>query len=324
MDDTLLFKYFNDLATPEEVSRIEEWLKSDETHREEFDAAHMLFNMTVMQQVRETVNQGRTADAVRKPRPAPARRPLRTGLRIGMAAALAVCVAAAGILFGRREMLRQVTAMTQSVEVPAGRSLSIVLPDGTDICLNGGTRIEYPPVFAGRERRVKLSGEGLFSVVHDASRPFIVETFASEIEVLGTTFNVFTDEEHSRFSTTLAEGKVKVTLLEGGDQIILRPDEMAVLENGHLTKRPMKADDAICWTDGYINVSNVAFEELMSRFERTFDVDILISRPTMPVIGYVSGKIRISEGVEFALRILQRASDFEYETDWTTRTVIIR
>lgn len=101
------------------------------------------------------------------------------------------------------------------------------------------SRLEYPPVFAGKERRVKLSGEGLFNVVHDASHPFIVEAFASEIEVLGTTFNVFTDEEHSRFSTTLAEGKVRVTLMESGDQLTLRPDEMAIFENGSSGGHPV-------------------------------------------------------------------------------------
>ena len=319
MDDNLLCKYFNNQATAEEIEQIEQWLAGDPSRLEEFEAAHMMFNLMALEKVRSVV-----AAEEDTRRPGFFRRTAGAVLRTGIAAALAVAFGLAGLHFGRKEMLDDITAMVQSVTVPAGDRASLMLPDGTNVFLNGGSRIEYPPVFAGKERRVKLSGEGLFNVVHDASHPFIVETFASEIEVLGTTFNVFTDEEHSRFSTTLAEGKVRVTLMESGDQLTLRPDEMAIFENGQFLKRPADAGNALCWTEGYINVSNVSFGELMSRFERAFDVDILISRPTMPRIGYVSGKIRVSEGVEFALRLLQGASDFQYEIDPATHTIIIK
>ena len=336
MDDILLCKYFNNQATAEEIEQIEQWIKSDESHCKEFEAAHTMFNMMVLQQIRRTAAEAKPAAAqeVRKPAAAAAAEPaprkgmlrqtMRAAMRLGMALLFAAVIGVAGTFFGRRSALNDICAKVQSVEVPAGKCVAITLPDGTSVYLNGGSRIEYPPVFAADCRRVKLSGEALFGVVHDAAHPFIVETFASEVEVLGTTFNVYTDEEHSRFSTTLAEGKVKVTLLDGGDQIILRPDEMALLENGRLMKRTVKADDIICWTEGYINISNVSFDELMSRFERAFDVDILISRPTMPSIGYVSGKIRISEGIGFAMRLLQSASDFDFEIDTATNTVIIK
>lgn len=332
MDDVLLCKYFNNQATVEEIEEIERWLKSDESHQEEFAAAHMMYNMMIMQQIRDTVAESEQTSAantapVSAPKPerqGRLRRTMRMVLRIGAAAVLLLCVGTACLYFGRREMLNDINAMVQSIEVPAGERVAVTLSDGTEVYLNGGSRIDYPPVFAGRERRVKVSGEALFTVTHDREHPFIVETFASEVEVLGTVFNVYTDEEHSRFSTALAEGKVKVTLLEGGDQLILRPDEMAVFENGHLLKRGINADDALCWTEGYINIGNVSFEELMSRFERAYDVDIIISRQTMPRIGYVSGKIRISEGIAFALRILQSAGDFEFDIDTATKTVIIK
>lgn len=324
MDDILLCKYFNNQATADEIGQIEHWLESDEAHREEFDAMHMVFNMMLMREIRATATDRERAGAERLARPGTGRRTLRKALRFGAAAVLAACIGTAGLHLGRIHTLEDIGRMTQSMEVPAGKQVSVTLPDGTGVCLNGGSRIEYPPVFTAGERRVKISGEGLFSVAHDAARPFIVETFASEVEALGTVFNVYADGEHSRFSTTLAEGKVRIRLLEGGDPVILRPDEMAVLENGRLVKRAVRAEDAFCWTDGYINVSNVSFEELMSRFEQAFGVDIFIARPTMPGIGYVSGKIRVSEGVEFALRLLQKASDFEFEIDRATNTVVIK
>lgn len=53
---------------------------------------------------------------------------------------------------------------------------------------------------------MKLSGEAVFDVEHDEDRPFVVETFASDIRVLGTKFNVIADERHQRFSTALLPG----------------------------------------------------------------------------------------------------------------------
>ena len=327
MDDILLCKYFNNQASVEEIEQIEQWLKSDEAHCREFEAAHLMFTTMIMRQISETAaSEERPAAPAAPARREVVRRTMRWAVRAVAVAAVVVCACISGVYFGRNAMLGEINSRMQSIEVPAGERVSVTLPDGTSVFLNGGSRMEYPPVFARDKRRVKISGEALFRVMHDESHPFVVETFASEIEVLGTTFNVFTDEEHSRFSTALAEGRVRVSLLcgDGHETMVLRPDEMALFENGHLVKRRINADDAMCWTEGYINVSNVAFDELMRRFERAFDVNILISRPTMPVIGYVSGKIRTSEGIDFALRILQRASDFKFEIDTATNTVIIK
>ena len=70
--------------------------------------------------------------------------------------------------------------------------------------------LEYPVVF-GKTRSVKLSGEALFDVAPDRKHPFIVQTFASDIRVLGTKFNVLADAERGEFTTTLIEGQVQVT-----------------------------------------------------------------------------------------------------------------
>ena len=61
----------------------------------------------------------------------------------------------------------------------------------------------------------------------------------------------------------------------------------------------------------------------MKRFENTFGVRIEIKRSDIPVIGYKSGKIRVSEGIDFALKILQEACDFRYEKNSETGVITI-
>lgn len=48
MTDEILFRYFSDNATPEEVRQIEDWLDADASRQQEFDEAHALFAAMVL------------------------------------------------------------------------------------------------------------------------------------------------------------------------------------------------------------------------------------------------------------------------------------
>ncbi len=321
MKDVILYRYFSNEATSEEVQQIEEWLKADPAHQQEFDAAHMLFNVMTLRQPRA---EGLAAR--KKPVGGLLRRLGRVALRSAAMVALLIGAGYMGARLMRGNMNDKMAARTNVLEVPAGQRISVTLEDGTVVWLNGGTRLEYPLLFAEEVRRVKLSGEALFDVEHNADHPFVVETFASEIEVLGTKFNVYADEKAGCFSTTLAEGRIRATNLmsEDREQVTLNPNEMVRLVDGRLVSIKTEARDAICWTEGYINIGHVAFDELMRRFENAYDVKIVIARESLPVVGYASGKIRVAEGIDFALQLLQQACDFTYEEDPETHTITIR
>ena len=108
--------------------------------------------------------------------------------------------------------------------------------------------------FQHTEREVTIASVGKHIHLHDAD-PFVVDTFASEIEVLGTTFNVYADEENGRFTTTLAEGRIRAKNLVGNRhaQVVLNPHELVRLINGHLVPSPLADLYAVCCTPGYIN-----------------------------------------------------------------------
>ena len=204
--------------------------------------------------------------------------------------------------------------------------MQMALADGTLVHLNAGTTLEYPVVFSHKDRRVKLTGEALFEVAHDAKHPFIVETFATDLQVLGTKFNVLADPDNELFSTTLIEGKVKVSNRnDPAESIIMQPNDMVVLENGRLYKERVSDFADLCWTEGLIHLKKMPFEELMAIFERAFDVRIKIERETMPQINVMNGEIRISDGVDYALHVLQLvSSEFTYTRDEKTNVIVIR
>lgn len=117
------------------------------------------------------------------------------------------------------------------VAAPEGQRINLTLQDGTNVWLNSGAEIEYPSLFAGNSRQVRLSGEALFDVSRDTRRPFVVETFACKVEVLGTRFNVNADERHDVFSTALMRGSVRVSsLADPQQQVVLQTPRKSAVE----------------------------------------------------------------------------------------------
>lgn len=146
------------------------------------------------------------------------------------AAVMAGVVCGSWFMGGRRTESRLVAAAQPvSVSTPLGVKSDVVLPDGSRVRLNGGTRIVYPALF-GDERRVEVDGEAYFEVEHDARRPFVVVTGQVVSTVLGTTFNVHAYSEDENYQITLATGSL---LVDGGPEsrsVRLRPGEQGFFE----------------------------------------------------------------------------------------------
>jgi transmembrane sensor len=106
---------------------------------------------------------------------------------------------------------RPTTALYNTLTTPPGGVYQLILPDGSKVWLNSESSIKYPVFFAGKERKVEISGEAYFEVLKDASKPFKVKINGSvEVEVLGTSFNINSYEDEPTIRTTLLEGSVSV------------------------------------------------------------------------------------------------------------------
>lgn len=316
MNPRLLSKYQENAATEAEMEQVLDWLDADPANRREMDRMDTVYAASVVH-----------GNGV-LPRPE-AEKPRRGVLRrIAGHTAAAAAVAAVGFGLSQAILSHRIDEWSQrttSVEVPAGHYITMKLEDGTDVWLNAGTRLEYPLIFADGERRVKVEGEAMFDVEHDPAHPFVVETFACEVEVLGTRFDVVADKQAGLFSTALLRGSVKVTnRLSPREQVVLRPDEEVRLVGGHLSVERIDDPDEYLWTEGKISIKGLAFDELMRKFERSFGVRIVIERPQMPAVNYNHGKIRISDGIDSALRLLQKAGDFTYTRNEEDGTIVIR
>lgn len=314
--DALLFRFFAGQTTNEETDRISAWLSAEpEEHQERLNRAHDLFVLSVMSE------PASGADGSRRWR----MRMLHGGVWRRMAAvAAAVVVALVGSYFHYDRRIGRLTGQATTIEAPAGQHVRIALSDGTTVELNALSRLTYPAVFAPRERRVRLEGEAQFDVRHDAGHPFVVETFACDVEVRGTKFNVLADEASRTFSTALFEGRVAVRNRMNGEELAMEPRTVAELRDGHLYLGPLTDSDDYLWTEGIVSFGGDSFGEVAAKLEKYYGVRIEIERATLPEIRYQRLKVRLSEGVDHALRVLQRASDFTYAYDEASNRIVIR
>lgn len=100
--------------------------------------------------------------------------------------------------------LRSEGYLPQTYETATGQIRNVVLPDGSVVGLNTQTELEW--VGSPSDRRVRLiRGEAYFQVVHDPSRPFRILLAHSQVQVLGTRFDVY----------QMADGDVRVSVISG-------------------------------------------------------------------------------------------------------------
>lgn len=315
IDRNLLFRFFSREATAEETDALTLWLNEDPSNQEEFNKAYELFVISQVMACADVSKEDVAEPSSRK----------RFG-RISVAAAiLAAMIAGMAVndFFFTKPAIDKIENTFLVSEAQPGQRTSVTLSDGTVVDLNSGSRIEYPAIFHKGERRVRLEGEAMFDVSADAEHPFIVETFAYDVKALGTKFDVIADSGEKEFSTALLDGKVSISDKSSKTLLTLRPNMMASMHDGRLICSSLSNTDAYLWTGGVISAAGVPFDQLMRRFERCYGVNVDIASASLPEIRYVYFKVRISDGIDHALRLLQDGSDFRYRYDEETNTYII-
>ncbi len=213
------------------------------------------------------------------------------------------------------------------------RSRSL-LPDGTTVWLNAGSKLHYENDFNGSSREVRLEGEAFFDVVKQVDRPFIVHTSGIDIRVLGTAFNVKSYPEDKTVETTLYRGLVQVSRQEdiAKKPIQLKPNEKLILPK-QAAKEEVKLSEAktplakqtpasfiithidstkkeserfeTAWLYSRLEFRGDSFEELAHKLERWYNVTIVFADEKVKYLNF-NGSFE-KENVDQAFKALQAA-----------------
>lgn len=212
----------------------------------------------------------------------------------------------------------------QEISTPAGQRVFVRLPDSTTIWLNARTTLRYPVTFTEAERRVELDGEAFFDVKEDTNTPFVVSTENYEVQVTGTSFNIYAYKDRNEFSTSLTEGSVQVIDRKNGSQSMqLNPNERAELVNGRLAKTNFHNMDFLLWKDGIYAFDDLPFSEIVKKLELYYDISIIVNNNSIRNYKF-SGKFRQRDGVERALQTLQKIHRFSFTKDDERNIITIK
>jgi transmembrane sensor len=167
----------------------------------------------------------------------------------------------------------------------ASEQRQIRLSDGSQVTLNPGSQLRVDSMSADWRVVYLQSGEALFDVHPDSSRPFIVVTDQGAVRVLGTEFSVRTDS--ADMLVTVVEGKVAVAdpssvLLAGkafSSHTTLVADQQLSIAQLLQGQPPHKVDARALtdWRDGKLVYNGVALAQVAKDLSRYFGGEIQIS-----------------------------------------------
>ena len=191
----------------------------------------------------------------------------------------------------------QQAVSSNEISTHNGSRTKTLLPDGSTVWLNAGSKLDYSKDFGLSLREVNLVGEGFFDVIKNPEKPFIVHTNSVDIKVTGTAFNVRSYPNDKTTETSLIRGSVEVTLKKRpGEKWVLKPNEKLVLLNNDATyinelsekkeivKIPLIAKKEltyqegdpvaveVAWTKNKLSFEDETFEEVARKMERWYDV----------------------------------------------------
>jgi transmembrane sensor len=162
-----------------------------------------------------------------------------------------------------------------------GQRKEFTLPDGTRVWLNADTKLSYHKQFNKQIREVNLVGEAYFSVVKDASRPFVVKTYKLSIKVLGTVFNVKSYPGENTIETTLITGLVSIQ--KNSDKssvkeapILVKPKQKATFTVGadKMLIESVNIDKTTSWRSGKLVLDNESLDGVIAKLQRWYGLKI--------------------------------------------------
>jgi len=220
-----------------------------------------------------------------------------------------------------------------TLSTPRGGQYQVTLPDGTRVWLNSMSSIQYPTVFKGNERRVKISGEAYLEVTkkfidgneRKGRLPFLVSVSShadqdsSSIEVLGTRFNVMAYGDESELRTTLLEGSIKFHHAENSCLLIPGQQSQLSKDGGIRVQKEADLEQAVAWKNGYFQFKDADIKSVMRQLSRWYDIDV-VYEPGVPERRF-AGQMKKEAHLSSILSILSE-SNVHFRIDGTRLTVM--
>jgi ferric-dicitrate binding protein FerR (iron transport regulator) len=229
------------------------------------------------------------------------------------------------------------------IRSPYGARSEVMLPDGSTVWLNAGSKITYSSDFNKNSREIQLSGEGYFKVARNADMPFRVKAGDLSIQAIGTEFNVKSYDDEDIIETTLVEGKISIRQSQKQKKsIYLQPHQKAIYvkynknltvtdlklanENKHenLTLKKgiiyiaVKIDPVpvVAWKENRLIIKGEELNTLAIKLERKYDVKFVFESESLKMFRF-TGTLE-NETLTQVLDVIKLSAPLEYKLQGKT------
>lgn len=283
----LITKYLADEASSEEARALQEWItqapenerqylaykkvfdlsqqhyaqKADETHTVDIDHEWNHFMNNIRGRVLEPETKIR---ALEKP---------SYSLWYKIAAAILIVAVSGWII------TRFVGSDENMSYQTASNTMTVKLPDGSQVILNRNSELSYSASFNDENRTVILKGEAFFDVTPNAQKPFIIQANDASIEVVGTSFNVLAYDSMREVEVVVQSGVVK---LSGGDrktEVKLQAGDKGIYsKDSHQLSSGINNDvNFLSWNTRKIVFTEDDLRTVVATLNRTYQANISIA-----------------------------------------------
>lgn len=269
INDSLLVRYLTGELTAADKQRVEAWQQDTPANARYFKAFSDAWAKTFVPVNLNEIDEEAEWQLLRRQLPGRIQRPPVWIMPVKWAAVLLLAAGLTTLLvwvggFG-----------PEQVQVMANKEvLTDSLPDGTSVILNRHATLSYGSSFNKYDRSVTLEGEAFFDVKTNALKPFYITTQQVKIEVLGTSFNLKTN--NTKTEITVESGVVRLgkgdvyTLIKAGESGIIYDRSEVVLKQ--------KTDNTLYrhFRSGRFECNGTPLWQLVEVLNEAYDAHIII------------------------------------------------
>lgn len=225
MTDELLIRFLLKETSEEESIAVQNWIDAAPSNKDNFLKFEKIWASSKNLAKQSAINEDeawlkfkqKTADrnqpVVKK------LNPIKSWLKI---AALLFMIAAGWSVYN-------IFSPVSYTNVSAGNNVTTkTLPDGSELTLNKNSSVSYASNFNNNRSIHLKQGDVFFNVIHDKTRPFIIDVDQVSVLVVGTSFNI--KHLNNQTEVIVETGIVKVSL--GAEEISLQKGEKVVISKG--------------------------------------------------------------------------------------------
>lgn len=189
--------------------------------------------------------------------------------------------------------------------VASGDKATVVLADGSKVELNAGSSLRYPTKFGLFERRVYLKGQAYFNVESEKYRHFIVDLGETNVEVLGTKFDIDAYAPSQQVVVSLFSGSVRFE--SPCAKYMLKPNERLTFDAASQVSSISKIDGAagLEWINNILILKGESMAKLLEKMSRQYGVEFKVLDASVMRYTYslYSDNQRLSELISIIERI---------------------